>query len=249
MADTTTSTTCASMNKILLTPEYTCSESCGACDDPSLENVEMSGIFPSSSSMVSIGSIDHAKELGAKILFDCFSQVRRPKEVSATDDFSSAVEAGRQFQREERYEDAILSFRKALLCKNRTITMESRSVQATFASTLFYVGMMHAYTQHQDPLKALEAFELCLQMSRACSGEDHPSVTRVLYEIGIIYELLGEPAEALDLFSEAIVILLPNAMRLDNSQLKEMWTSLCRVQVSLGQTEDAQSSFNEAAKL
>jgi tetratricopeptide (TPR) repeat protein len=97
--------------------------------------------------------------------------------------------------------------------------MESRSVQATFASTLFDVGMMYAYTQHRDPLKALEAFELCLQFVRACLGEDHPSMARVLYEIGIIYELLSEPAEALDLFSEAIAILLPNAMHLD-SQLK-----------------------------
>jgi hypothetical protein len=34
-----------------------------------------------------------------------------------------------------------------------------------------------------------------------------------------------------------------------DSQLKEMWTSLCRVRVSLGQTKDGQSSFNEAEKL
>jgi tetratricopeptide (TPR) repeat protein len=74
-------------------------------------------------------------------------------------------------------------------------------------------------------------------------------VARVLYEMGIIYELLSEPAEALNLFSEAIAILLSNEMYVDvdvDSQLKEMWTSLSRVQVSLGQTKDAQSSFDEA---
>jgi hypothetical protein len=92
IADTTT---CASVNKVLFT-EYTCSESFGACDDPSLENVEISGICPSCTSMVSIGSIDHTQKLGAKIVFDYFSRVRRPKELSAMDGFSNAVEAGRQ---------------------------------------------------------------------------------------------------------------------------------------------------------
>jgi tetratricopeptide (TPR) repeat protein len=220
-------TTCASINKIILT-EYTCSESLDA---------------------VLIGSIDHPQELGAKILIEYQYQAQRSKEVSAMDAFSNAVKAGRQHQREQRYEDAIISFRKALLCKNNNITMESPSVQATFASTLFDIGMIHAYiTQHQDPLKALQAFELCLQISQSCLGDDHPSVARVLYEMGIIYELLSEPAEALNLFSEAIAILLSNEMDVD-SQLKEIWTSLSRVQVSLGQTKDAQSSFYEAEKL
>jgi tetratricopeptide (TPR) repeat protein len=192
--------------------------------------------------------IGHTEELGTKILCDYLSQAQRSKEVSDMDDFSNAVKAGRQHQREQRYEDAIISFRKALLCKNNNITMESPSVQATFASTLFDIGTIHAYiTQHQDPLKALQAFELSLQISRTCLGDDHPSVARVLYEMGIIYELLSEPAEALNLFSEAIAILLSNEMYVDvDSQLKEMWTSLSRVQVSLGQTKDAQSSFDEA---
>jgi hypothetical protein len=165
------------------------------------------------------------------------------KEESVMDDFLSAVNAGRQFQREERYEAAMLSFRKAL---NKFISMGSPSDQVPFASTLFDVGMIHAYSQYHDPLKALEAFELCLQMSRAYLGEDHPSVARVLYEIGIINELLSEPEEALALFSEAIAILLSNSMEI---HMKYLWISLSRVQALLGQAEDAQSSFDEAEKL
>jgi tetratricopeptide (TPR) repeat protein len=168
------------------------------------------------------------------------------KEESDIDDFASAIEAGRQFQKEERFGDAILSFRKALLCKNQSISMESQSVQLTFTSTLFEIGMIHSYSQYHDPLKALQAFELCLQMSRAYLGEDHPSVARVLYEIGVINELLGDPEEALAHFSEAIAILLSNSM---DTHLKTLWTSLSRVQALLGQMEDAQSSFNEAEKL
>ena len=168
------------------------------------------------------------------------------KEESNMDDFASAIEAGRQFQSEERFGDAILSFRKALLCKNQSISMESQSVQVTFASILFQVGMIHAYSQNRDPLKALQAFELCLQMSRACLGEDHPSVARVLSEIGIVDELLGDPEDALAQFSEAIAILLSKSM---DSHLKTLWMSLSRVQVLLGETEDAVSSFNEAEKI
>jgi tetratricopeptide (TPR) repeat protein len=177
----------------------------------------------------------------AKILY-----VGLRQEESTMDDFASAVNAGRQFQREERYHDAVLSFRKALLCKNQSISMESQSVQLTFTSTLFEVGMIHAYSQYHNPLKALQAFELCLQMSRACLGEDHPFVARVLYEIGVINELLSDPEEALAHFSEAIAILLSNSM---DAHLKTLWMSLSRVQVLLGETEDAESSFNEAEKL
>jgi tetratricopeptide (TPR) repeat protein len=161
------------------------------------------------------------------------------------DYFISAVNAGQQFQREERYDDAILSFWKALLCKNKSIAMESPSVQLTFASTLFEVGMIHSYSQYHDPLKALQAFELCLQMSRACLGEDHPSIARVLYEIGVINESMSDPEEALAHFSEAIAIILSNSM---DTHMKTLWMSLSRVQVLLGQRDDAQSSFNEAGK-
>jgi tetratricopeptide (TPR) repeat protein len=184
----------------------------------------------------------------AEILF-YFDQTQvqeSSKEESVVDDFASAVSTGQQFQREERYDDAILSFRKALLCKNQSISMESQSVQLTFALTLFEVGMIHSYSQYHDPLKALQAFDLCLQMSRACLGEDHPSVARVLYEIGVVDELLGELEEALAHFSEAIAILLSNSMDI---HLKDLWMSLYRVQALLGQTEDAESSFNEAEKL
>jgi tetratricopeptide (TPR) repeat protein len=173
-------------------------------------------------------------------------QQESSKEESVMDDFASAVNAGRQFQREERYDEAILSFRRALLCKNKSISTESPSVQVTFASTLFEIGMIHSYSQYHDPLKALQALEICLQMSRACLGEDHPYVARVLYEIGVVDELLGEPEEALAQFSEAIAILLSNSM---GSHLKDLWMSMSRVQALLGQTEDAQSSFNEAEKL
>jgi tetratricopeptide (TPR) repeat protein len=83
-------------------------------------------------------------------------------------------------------------------------------------------------------------------MSRACLGDDHPSVARVLYEIGIINESMSDPEEALALFSEAIAILLSNSM---DTHLKTLWMSLSRVQALLGQTEDAESSFNEAEKL
>jgi hypothetical protein len=162
------------------------------------------------------------------------------------DDFATSVNAGQQFQREERYDDAILSFRKALLCKNKSISMESPSDQATFASTLFEVGMVHSYSRYHDPVKALEPFEHCLQMSRSCLGGDHPSVARVLYEIGVLNEVLSDPEEALAHFSEAIAILLSNSM--DKNHLKDLWMSLSRVQALLGQTEDAESSFNEAEK-
>jgi tetratricopeptide (TPR) repeat protein len=232
--DTATSTNYPSVNKRPLR-EDTCCETLDASENnPSLKKAaKMTAPQHSPSSPFS------------EILYVGLRQVVS-KEESDMDDFASAIEAGRQFQREERYHDAILSFRKALLCKNQSISMESQSVQLTFASTLFEVGMIHSCSQYHDPLKALQAFELCLQMSRACLGEDHPSVARVLYEIGVINELLSDPEEALAHFSEAIAILLSNSM---DTHLKTLWMSLSRVQALVGQTEDAESSFNEAEKL
>jgi tetratricopeptide (TPR) repeat protein len=211
-----------------------CTETLEARDDaPSLKKAKTTATLHAPSTPFS-ESVDY---VGLK-------QVQqRSKEKYAVDDFVSAVNAGSQFQREERYEDAILSFRKAL---NTFIPMESPSVQVTFVSTLFEVGMIHSYSQYHDPLKALQAFELCLQMSRVCLGEDHPSVARVMYEIGVINELLSEPEEALAYFSEAIAILLSNSM---DNHLKDLWMSLSRVQALLGQMEDAQSSLDEAEKL
>jgi tetratricopeptide (TPR) repeat protein len=234
MTDTVT-TTHLSVNKRPLRGDA-CSETLDASDVPSIKRAKTTTTPRSPSSPFS------------EILHVGLRQVvqQSSKDEAVMDDFASAVNAGLQFQREERYEDAILSFRRALLCKNKSISMESPSVQVTFASTLFEIGMIHSYSQYHDPLKALQAFELCLQMSRACLGEDYPSVARVLYEIGIIDELLGEPEEALAQFSEAIAILLSNSV---DNHLKDLWMSMSRVQALLGQTEDAQSSFNEAEKL
>jgi tetratricopeptide (TPR) repeat protein len=238
MDDTTTTANYPSVSKRPLRGD-TRSETLDASDKRSLKKAKTTALPHSPSSPFS------------EILHVGLRQVQqRSKEESATDyDFASAVNAGRQFQREERYDDAILSFRKALLCKNKSIAMESPSVQLTFASTLFEVGMIHSYSQYHDPLKALQAFqafELCLQMSRACLGEDHPSIARVLYEIGVINESMSDPEEALAHFSEAIAILLSNSM---DTHLKTLWMSLSRVQALLGQTEDAESSFNEFEKL
>jgi hypothetical protein len=57
---------------------------------------------------------------------------------------------------------------------------------------------------------------------------------------------MSDPEEALAHFSEAIAVLLSNSI---DTHLKTLWMSLSRVQVLLGQTDDAQSSFNEAMKL
>jgi tetratricopeptide (TPR) repeat protein len=232
--DTAKTSNYPSVNKRPL-PGDTCSETLDASKKSSIKKAKMTAPPHSPSSPFS------------EILHVGLWQVQqRSKEESAMDDFASAIEAGRKFQREERYDDAILSFRKALLCKNKSISMESESVQLTFTSTLFEVGMIHAYSQYHDPMKALQAFELCLQMSRACLGQDHPSVARVLNEIGVLNELLSDPEEALAHFSEAIAILLSNSM---DTHLKTLWMSMSRVQALLGQMEDAESAFNEAEKL
>jgi tetratricopeptide (TPR) repeat protein len=227
MDDTTTTVNYPSASKRPLRGD-TLSETLDASDEPSLKKAKTTAPPHSPASPIS------------EMLYVGLQQVQQcSKEESATDhDFANAVNAGRQFQREERYDD--------LLCNNESISMESPSVQLTFASSLFDVGLIHSYSQYHDPLKALQAFELCLQMSRACLGDDHPSVARVLYEIGIINESMSDPEEALALFSEALAILLSNSM---DTHLKTLWMSLSRVQALLGQTEDAESSFNEAEKL
>jgi tetratricopeptide (TPR) repeat protein len=244
-ADTVTTTHPSVVNKRPL-PAYS-ETSDHASDAPSLDKAKTTDT-PHSPSSPSPSSETHSPSSpSSDILYVGPMQVQQhPEEKNVMDEFASAVNAGRQFQRGERYEDAILFFRKALLCKKKSISTESPSVQVTFTSILFEVGMIHSHSRYHDPFKALEAFEHCLQMSQSRLGDDHPSVARVLYEIGLINEIMDEPEVALNHFSEAIAILLSNSM--DNN-LKDIWMSLSRVQALLGQTEDAQSSFNEAEKL
>lgn len=162
--------------------------------------------------------------------------------------FRTSQKMGKQLQDSGNYSQALLYYRTALQCKNRTIDSEPQSVQAAFADILFEIGTIHLVSEVEDWVKSLESFHYCLDIRRETFGSSHPSVASVLYKLASIYCSFGEHQYALDLLLEAVSILLCGSPG-DDVALIDVWTAIGKVQQALGQTDEARSSFEEAERL
>jgi tetratricopeptide (TPR) repeat protein len=162
--------------------------------------------------------------------------------------FRNSQMLGKKLQDLGNYKQALQYYRTALQCKNRTIDSEPQSVQAAFADILFDIGNIHLVPGFEDRAKSMEAFHFCLDIRRACFGSSHPAVASVLYKLASIHSSFGEHQYALELLLEAVSILLC-AIPEDKVGLIEVWTAIGKVQEALGQTDEAQSSFQEAEQL
>ena len=161
--------------------------------------------------------------------------------------FLNSARMGLDLVHSKNYMQALSVYRIALHCKNATIDSEPKHIQEKYADILFNIGHIHLLPQFDDKSKSLEAFHFCLDLRRMCFGSSHPSVAAVLYKLASIYDCSGEKQYALELLLEAHSILL---FENDNKlALAAVWTAVGKVQQALGRADEAESSFQEAARL
>jgi tetratricopeptide (TPR) repeat protein len=173
------------------------------------------------------------------------------KEEQSTELFEMATRLGRELQRSGRDEEALAYFRKALFMKNKTITEEPRRVQKMFAGILFDIGVIHERAKrHVDNLnqvKALQAFQMCLDFRLLVFGTDHPTVASAFFNLASVHATLGDLESAENLLLEALAILQFNCPQ--KSHLRHVWIALGKVQKSLGEVAESKSSLEEASSL
>jgi len=168
-------------------------------------------------------------------------------EKAANELFEMAVNIGQSLHALQRHSEALVYFQKALRFKAKTIHSEPPRIQAVFAEVLFDIGVIHSLPLSSNRIKALQAFQFCLEVRRHCFGSDHPAVASVLYHLACIYASLQQEHTAIELLEEAIAILQFECPQ--KSHLAEVWATLGRLQHHIGSFDDAMSSFEEAAQL
>lgn len=162
--------------------------------------------------------------------------------------FLNSRKMGKHLQEMGIYSQALQYYRAALQCKHRSIDTEPRSIQEAFADILFDIGNIHLVPGFEHRAKSMEAFHFCLDIRRTCLGSSHPAVASALCSLASIHSSFFEHQYALDLLIEAVSILLCSSVDY-TSDLIEVWTAIGKVQEALGQTEESQSSFQEAEQL
>jgi Tetratricopeptide repeat len=181
------------------------------------------------------------------IFHKALDEYRNTGALHDTELFEMSSKIGKSLLALGHCDDALMYFRQALHFKNKTIDLEPPGVQAVFAEILFDVGVIHSHPLSYNRIKALQAFTLCLDVRFTCFGSDHPAVASVLYNLAIINIALGEEWTAVEQLLEALSILQFHCPQ--QNHLQEVWMTLGRLQLSLNETEDALSSFEEAAEL
>lgn len=167
--------------------------------------------------------------------------------ITKTQLFETAVNIGTELHRKGEYRTAVTFFKHALYLKNKTLAEEPIYVQKLFADVLFDIGVIHSRSNAYDQAKALQTFQLCIDLRKAIFGSDHPSVAVTCYSMAAVYFSLGDLENAQDLLHEALAILL---FKCRNQQhLKNVWIALSEVQKALGDEAEAKSSLVEAAML
>jgi tetratricopeptide (TPR) repeat protein len=167
--------------------------------------------------------------------------------------YASYVE-GTKYQRQGEFEKALQSYKVALQAKYKTIESEPTDIQEAFCIILYEIGEIHYKSSFEDITKGMEALYYCLDLRRSCLGSNHRGVALVLTKLASFHTRCSEHDCALDLLLEALSIFLVCSTPEDeNATIKNdlihVWNSIGNVQLALGYDEDAQSSFEEAAKL
>lgn len=126
---------------------------------------------------------------------------------------------------------------------------ESRDVQMVFADLLFDIGvLLMTNEEFGNKERAMEMLHSCVELRRDTEGPEDPLVADALYRLAYIYTTNGDLQYACELLLEALSILLSDS-EANKHSLKATWTALGRVQESLGEIGDAESSLREASKI
>lgn len=162
---------------------------------------------------------------------------------SDTSRFRTLVAAGKSLYSRGDYEASMTYYREALRIKKDTISQESGSVQALFADVLDDIAFLQS---QKDPVKSIQAYHLCIEIRRNCLSSSHPLLGKTLYMLASVYFVLGMGSEALDLLLQALLVFEDDS---EDARAFELWMTIGAVQRHLGNVEDSDSSFEEAARI
>jgi tetratricopeptide (TPR) repeat protein len=162
---------------------------------------------------------------------------------SDTSRFRTLVAAGKTLYGHGDYEASMTYYREALRIKKDTINEEPVSVQALFADVLDDIAFLQS---ERDPVKSIQAYHLCIEIRRNCLSSSHPLLGKTLYMLASVYFVLGMGSEALDLLLQALLVLEDDN---EDSRAFDLWMAIGTVQLHLGNREDSDSSFDEAARI
>jgi tetratricopeptide (TPR) repeat protein len=162
---------------------------------------------------------------------------------SDTCHFRTLVAAGKAFYSHGDFESSMTYYREALRIKKDTINEEPVSVQALFADVLDDIAFLQS---QRDPVKSIQAYHLCIEIRRNCLSSSHPLLGKTLYMLASVYFVLGMGSEALDLLLQALLVLEDDS---EDSRAFDLWMAIGTVQRHLGNREDSDSSFEEAARI
>jgi tetratricopeptide (TPR) repeat protein len=157
--------------------------------------------------------------------------------------FQALVAAGKTLYSHGDYESSMTYYREALRIKKDTINEETVSVQALFADVLDDIAFLQS---RKDPVRSIQAYHLCIEIRRNCLSSSHPLLGKTLYMLASVYFVLGMGSEALDLLLQALLVLEDNN---EDSRAFDVWMAIGSVQRHLGNIEDSDSSFEEAARI
>jgi tetratricopeptide (TPR) repeat protein len=117
---------------------------------------------------------------------------------------------GRSLHSCGQHAEAMLSFREALRLKGSTIYREAPRGQVIFATVLYNVGMIQSvHGNHEDRMlrrRALQSFQICLDLRTKALGRMHPDVASALHNIGFLLLQDGQPLKSLEVFRESLAI-------------------------------------------
>jgi tetratricopeptide (TPR) repeat protein len=114
------------------------------------------------------------------------------------------VNIGKCCQYTGRLEEALSCYRDALYCRSgrQDIHTESETVQLLIAGILYDIGLIQSRSylsgQTKSPEKALQAFQMCLNLRASCLGENNPAVANVQHNVGVILSKEGHHDQAIN---------------------------------------------------
>lgn len=160
--------------------------------------------------------------------------------------FFAAKKSGAEAQNEGQVDKALNYYRQALKLKKRTVFQSPLALQEAYAEMLYEIGIIQ---MESDPAKSHEAFRLCLDMRRCLFGSTNRLVAEVLFKLAMLYTGIGDHQYALSLLLETHCIVAGAAENKDKGVLAAVWAAISQTQKSLGQMEEAWSSFQAAEEL
>ena len=110
------------------------------------------------------------------------------------------ADSGRWLMQTAAYEEALISFRKALAASEEAYGEEHADTAQV------YVSLGEAYLKSGEYERALERYKKALEIIEKVSGKEHPETAGVCNNIGMVYRQRGEYEKALEWHGKALSI-------------------------------------------